>query len=81
MLRGDSPVRDRDVFWRINGAARQQRAVRSGQWKLLVDGNQVLLFDLASDPGERNDQAARQPEKVATLRRLYLAWENSVNVR
>ena len=78
MLRGDTPVRDRDVFWRINGAARQQRAVRSGQWKLLVDGNQVLLFDLANDPGERNDLAARQAEKVATLRRLYLVWENGL---
>jgi arylsulfatase A-like enzyme len=79
MLRGDVPVLDRDVFWRVNQPARQQRAVRSGRWKLLVDGNQVLLFDLPNDPGERNDLAARQPEKVATLRRLYLAWETAVN--
>ena len=74
MLRGDAPVRDRDVFWRIL-PPRNMRAVRSGNWKLLLDGAQVLLFDLANDPGERNDLAARQPEKVATLKRLYLAWE------
>ena len=77
MLRGDTPVRDRDVFWRIP-PPRNQRAVRSGNWKLLFDGAQVLLFDLATDPGERNDLAARQPGKVATLKRLYLAWESAL---
>ena len=77
MLRGDTPVRDRDVFWRIP-PPRNQRAVRSGNWKLLFDGAQVLLFDLANDPGERNDLAARQPGKVATLKRLYLAWESAL---
>jgi arylsulfatase A-like enzyme len=77
MLRGDTPVRYRDVFWRIL-PPRNQRAVRSGNWKLLFDGAQVLLFDLANDPGERNDLAARQPGKVATLKRLYLAWESAL---
>ncbi len=77
MLRGDAPARDRDVFWRIL-PPRNMRAVRSGGWKLLFDGPQVLLFDLANDPGERNDLAARQPEKVATLKRLYLAWESGL---
>jgi arylsulfatase A len=77
MLRGDAPVLDRNVFWRVL-PPRQMRAVRSGSWKLLVDGPQVLLFDLSSDPGERNDLAARQPEKVATLKRLYQAWESGL---
>ena len=77
MLRGDTPVRDRDVFWRIL-PPRNQRAVRSGNWKLLFDGAQVLLFDLANDPGERNDLAARQPERVARLKQLLLAWESGL---
>jgi arylsulfatase A-like enzyme len=79
VLRGDAPVFERTVFWRVLGAGRQQRVVRSGQWKLLIDGNQLLLFDLANDPGERNDLVARHPEKASALRRLYMAWDTSVN--
>jgi arylsulfatase A-like enzyme len=46
ILRGDAPPVERTLFWRIRTPARQQLAVRSGQWKLVVDGGQVLLFDV-----------------------------------
>lgn len=75
VLRGQAPLVDRRVFWRNN----RQRAVRSGRWKLLIDGNALLLFDLVTDPGERTDLAARHPDKVSALRRLYTAWEQDVN--
>lgn len=78
MLRGDQAVVAREVFWRINGPARQQRAVRSGQWKLLMDGNHLLLFDLDADPGERRDVAARHTGKVASLRKMITDWENDI---
>jgi len=38
---------------------RQQQAVRFGRWKLLVDGGQFLLFDLADDPGETHRSRSR----------------------
>jgi len=78
VLRGQVPRLERRVFWRIDTSVRRQRAVRSGRWKLLIDGNQLLLFDLENDPGERRDLAAQHPDKVATLRQLYLAWENDI---
>jgi arylsulfatase A-like enzyme len=78
VLRGQAPVLERRVFWRIDTPVRHQQAIRSGRWKLLVDGNQLLLFDLENDPGERRDLAAHHPDKVATLRKLYLDWENDV---
>ena len=59
ILRGDDPLLERHLFWRIARPQRQQRAVRSGRWKLLVDGGQFLLFDLGEDLGERTDLAAR----------------------
>jgi arylsulfatase A-like enzyme len=78
ILRGMAPVRERRLFWRIARPNRQQLAVRSGHWKLLVDGGQLLLFDLRNDPGERTDLAARHPELVVTLEHLLTDWETDV---
>src|SRR6185503_1316688 len=46
---------ERTLFFRITGPARRQRAVRQGDWKLMIDGNSPMLFNVASDLGERND--------------------------
>jgi arylsulfatase A-like enzyme len=70
---------ERTLFWRIAGPARQQRAVRQGSWKLLVDGGQFLLFDLSKDIGERNDLAMARPDVVAQLRQRILGWEKDVD--
>jgi arylsulfatase A-like enzyme len=78
ILRGKAPLLERRLFWRWVRPYRQQRAVRSGQWKLLNDGNNLLLFDLSVDPGERTDLAARRPELVATLARLLAKWEADI---
>ena len=78
-LRGDSPLSERQVFWRVNNPVRQQRAVRAGRWKLLFDGNALLLFDLETDRGERRDLASVHPDKVATLAKLHSAWEAAVS--
>ena len=79
LLRGDSPVVERRLFWRINRPNRQQQAVRSGRWKLLVDGGQYLLFDLGDDPGERTDLAARHPDIVVALKGALADWEKDVD--
>jgi arylsulfatase A-like enzyme len=78
ILRGKAPLFERRLFWRWARPDRQQRAVRSGPWKLLVDGSQMLLFDLSVDPGERTDLAARRPDLVDTLKRLLADWEVDV---
>lgn len=79
ILRGEAPLLERHLFWRIARPNRQQRAVRSGRWKLLVDAGQFLLFDLGDDPGERIDLAARHPELVVMLKRLLAEWERDVD--
>ena len=75
----NSVLSDRHLFWRIAQPNRQQRAVRAGQWKLLVDGGQFLLFDLRADPGEKHDLTARRPELVVKLKTLLEAWEKDVD--
>jgi len=76
---GEAPVVDRQLFWRIARPERQQKAARSGQWKLLVDGNHFLLFDLRDDVGERRDLAAQHPELVLKLKELLAEWEKDVD--
>ena len=80
-LAGQAPPIDRQLFWRIVRAERQQKAVRSGRWKMLVDGGQFLLFDLSDDSGERHDVAAQHTDIVVKLKALLIQWENDVDRR
>jgi arylsulfatase A-like enzyme len=76
---GEAPLRERELFWRIVRPDRTQKAVRSGRWKLLVDGRQLLLFDLLDDPGEQHELAARHPDHVRRLKGLLADWEKEVD--
>jgi arylsulfatase A-like enzyme len=79
ILEGKTASTARTLFWRINVPTRQQRAVRQGDWKLLVDGDDLLLYDLRLDIGERNDVARERPDLVAKLRALIADWEKDVD--
>ncbi len=64
------------LFWRAAG----HRAVRAGSWKLISDtttGTRVL-YDLATDPFERTDLAAREPERAAAMETMLTGWEASL---
>ncbi len=78
LVRRGPPV-ERTLFWRIATAQRQQRAVRQGTWKLLLDGDDLLLFDVGADPGERHDVAASHPQVVRALHTALRDWESSVD--
>lgn len=60
------------LFWRSEPLL----AVRQGPWKLWEsrDGAFSHLFDLSADPGEQNDLAASQPDRVRRLREDFAAW-------
>jgi arylsulfatase A-like enzyme len=78
-LTGESPLIEREFFWRIVRPNLLQKAVRSGRWKLLIDSRQFLLFDLQTDFAERNDLAAQHPELVLKLKRRMAEWERDVD--
>lgn len=75
VLSGNAPVRDRDLFWRINRPNLRVRAVRSGKWKFVLDGNINNLYDLDADPGETRDLYPAYPEIAAALRKKLTDWE------
>lgn len=78
VLTGASTEVERTLFWRVTGQ-RNQRAVRRGDWKLLLDGAIVLLYDVRADPGERNDLASQRQDVARQLRPLIAAWEKDVD--
>ena len=73
LLKHEGP---RDLFWRMK--YRDQKAMRSGQWKYLaIEGNE-FLFDLSRDSRERANYAKRNPGKFGELQERYRQWEASL---
>jgi len=79
ILEGKTPPVERTLFFRNIVGGRTQRAVRKGNWKLLVDGPNTFVFDLSKDIGERNDLASTRTDIARQLRPLITAWEKDVD--
>jgi arylsulfatase A len=79
LLQPNAQRNDRTLFWRITTQARRQRAVRQGDWKLLLDGGVPMLYDVAKDVGERNDLASQRTDVVRKLFPLITQWEADVD--
>jgi arylsulfatase A-like enzyme len=78
IVTGQSQPIERTLFFRVTGN-RAQRAVRQGDWKLMLDGGGVFLFNLHTDIGERVDLAKERPDIARKLRPLILEWEKDVD--
>ena len=72
-LRGLPPVA-RELCWRVS-QRRQQRAVRQGDLKLLIDEQGERLHDVVRDPGERVDLRRERSSDFDALRARLAAWE------
>jgi arylsulfatase A-like enzyme len=68
---GERAAYDRALFWRT----RLRASARVGNWKYLNDSGEEHLFDLAIDPGEKNDLRRDQPVRFEEVKRRYAAWE------
>ena len=63
---GKTKAEPRRLYWKIGGV----RALRDGNWKLIVSGKKTELFDLGKDPNETTDLAAGNAEVVTRLQAL-----------
>jgi len=66
----------RDLYWKM--LYRNQKALRSGDWKYLSVEGDEFLFNLAKDERERANFGRREPKRLAALRAKYLAWEGAL---
>lgn len=84
ILQRKSPQVERMLFWRTAGPSpvnMNQKAVRSGDWKLIIDGavSRIFLFNVKADPGERQDWFARRQDIAQRLQQLLTEWERDVD--
>jgi arylsulfatase A-like enzyme len=84
VIRGQAPPHEY-LFWSFNN----ERAVRHGDWKLILNppnfpGEEVKekawLSNLESDPSERNNLAAAEPQRVLQLTEKIRAWEREMKL-
>ena len=79
ILEGRSPAVERTLYWRTNAGNRNMRAVRSGDWKLVVDANHLLVFNLRQDVGERKDLTYQRTDMANRLRPMLARWEQEMD--
>jgi arylsulfatase A-like enzyme len=78
----ESPRTERDYLaWEIFG----NRAVRQGEWKLRwqfkpYGTGEWELYNVATDPGERRNVAAQNPDKVQSLMTVWDSYAQANNV-
>lgn len=72
-------TRSRTLFWEHFG----NKAIRQGDWKLVYGKpeNEWELYNLRTDPTERQNLAAAQPKRVASLRAAYTKWADQVGIK
>jgi arylsulfatase A-like enzyme len=67
---------ERELFWRMK--FRNQKAMRSGDWKWLSLNGDEFLYDLSQDERERANLAKREPQRLAAMRARYAKWERGL---
>jgi len=79
ILEGRAPRVERTLYWRTDVGNRSMRAIRNGDWKLVVDANHVFVFNVRQDVGERNDLTYQRTDIANRLRPMLARWEQEIN--
>jgi arylsulfatase A-like enzyme len=76
VLTGKTASRLRKLFWRYK--ARDQRAVRDGNWKYLKIDGKEYLFNLAQDQRERADLKEEESSRFNQLKKDFTEWNSEM---
>lgn len=74
-LNGENSATPHETLFWSNGP---NKAVRLGDWKLIVAGDHEFLFDLNSDVGETKNLAQQEPEVLKRLERALNDWQSQM---
>jgi len=68
------------IYWEHQNSA----AIRMGKWKLVCEnvpaGRPWELYDMDADRTETRDLAMKHPDRVAAMKKAWLAWARDTNV-
>jgi len=76
VLRKPKKTFDRDLYWKM--LYRNQKALRSGDWKYLSVEGDEFLYNLARDERERANLGKRDPKRLTAMRAKYQAWDDAL---
>jgi len=80
LLKGTGKPKRRAIYWHYphyhGSGSKPSGAIRAGDYKLIewYEDNSIELYNLKDDLGEKNDLAAKMPEKAAELRKMLHRW-------
>lgn len=77
VMTGNKNEYKRIFFWRLF-QVRPEKAIRFGKWKYLQNEKGEFLFDLTSDPGEKNNVKEKHADIFDNLKSKYVEWEKTV---
>ncbi|MGL4514427.1 MAG: sulfatase [Lacipirellulaceae bacterium] len=85
LLHGEAGLERDALYWHYPHyhRATPYGSVRSGDWKLVeyYEDGRRLLFNLADDPSEREDLAAKLPSRADELNRMLIDWRADVDAQ
>lgn len=87
LLHGAGSLPNRNAYWHYphyHGSNwRPGAAIRSGKWKLIefYEYDEVELYDLSKDMGEKNDMSAQFPGITYQLQAALKQWQISMGAR
>jgi arylsulfatase A len=75
ILTGAAKSSRTDMYWQ----RQDHSAARVGDWKWIRLGKKEMLFNLATDVGEKTDLINSEPAKAAELRQKFDAWKQEMD--
>jgi arylsulfatase A-like enzyme len=82
--KGGDAFTERPIFWHFphygNQGSSPGASVRRGDWKLIefFEDNHIELYNLRTDPGEKEDRATAEQSHATELRSHIHEWQKSV---